>query len=44
MDMVDEIQKKFLGKEVSDNGSSVDSNDGDLFSVPMNSEAFMAKI
>lgn len=41
---VEDLQKKFMGKEDSNEGSSVDSDDADLFSVPMNSEAFMAKI
>lgn len=42
--MVEDLQKKFMGPGDSDDGSSVESDDADLFSVPMNSEAFMAKI
>ena len=43
-EMVEDLQRKFMGKEDSNDGSSVDSEDADLFSVPMNQEAFMAKI
>lgn len=42
--MVEDLQSKFQGKQDSDEASSLDEDDADLFSVPMNSEAFMAKI
>ena len=44
-DMVDSLQNQFHGiKENEGSDDSMGSDDADLFSVPMNSEAFMAKI
>jgi hypothetical protein len=43
--MVESLKNKFHGKEGSNDGQSMSSDEEvDLFSVPMNSEAFMAKI
>ena len=43
--MVDDLQNKFHHEEKEENGSNSEASDeADLFSVPMNSAAFMAKI
>ena len=42
--MVESLQKKFRGTEGAEDSESDASDDADLFSMPLNSEAFMAKI